>query len=596
MSMSPEGALHAYVNAFVDELARAGVRHVCIAPGSRSTPLALTIAANPRLKTWMHLDERSAAFFALGIARMLGEPVVLLCTSGTAAANFLPAVVEAKRAGVPLLVLTADRPPELRDVGSAQTIDQNRLYGVHAKWFVEVAMAEATPDLLRYARTLAGRAYAMAASVPPGPVHLNFPFREPLVPVRGEIPSDLSAAEALAFNGRLDGAPWVSVGTSVVKPEPIIVERLADILQNAKRPIIVCGPQYDPCLAAPLASLASRLGAPLLADSLSQMRWGTHDRSAVIDRYDSALRHEATAATLAPDVVVRIGAPPTSKTLLMYLRRHGTARHIVVDSSDWPDPTMLASEVIHASPSRLASALLVELAGESHERSDEWLTKWRKVNETAGRALSEYSNSLSEPFEGRALAETAALIPDGGTLFVSSSMPVRDLDSFAPGDERRLRVLANRGANGIDGVTSTALGAAAVRGENDGPLVLVTGDIAFYHDMNGLLAARMHSLDATIVVINNDGGGIFSFLPQATETARFELLFGTPHGLTFDSAAELYGATYSCADTWELLRESVTRGIRGRGLHIVEMRTDRTRNVALHRGAWAAAGAALDSR
>lgn len=594
MTVSPDRAAFAYVGAFVDELARAGVRHVCVAPGSRSAPLALTIANHPALRTWVHLDERAAAFFALGMARALGAPVALVCTSGTAAANFLPAVVEARSAAVPLLVLTADRPPELRDVGAPQTIDQRGLYGTHVKWFVEVALPEATPALVRYARTLASRAAGLAAAVPAGPVHLNFPFREPLVPVATEPPAGMSEGDAIAWHGRPDGAPWARVDDALPTPDPRTTRRLAGYLRTARRPLVVCGPQQDCALAMPLAALARSIGAPLLADPLSQVRWGQHDRACVVDRYDAALRDEATAAALAPDLVLRIGAPPTSKPLQRFLQRHTPAHHVVVDAARWPDPALLATEMVHADPRVLCEHLLDHLASGRGAAAPESLTAWRRVDATAGAALAAYCAALTEPFEGRALAEVAAVVPPGGTLCVSSSMPVRDLDAFAAGDDRALRVLANRGANGIDGVLSTALGAAAAARETGGgPLVLVIGDLAFYHDMNGLLAAKLHALDATIVVLNNDGGGIFSFLPQAAHPAHFEQLFGTPHGLDFAPAAALYGAQYHRADTWDALRAAVEAGTAGRGLHIIEMRTDRARNVALHRDAWAAVARAL---
>ena len=614
MTISPDQAASVYIGAFVDELIRAGVRHVCIAPGSRSAPLALTIAANPALRTWMHLDERVAAFFALGLARMTEVPVALLCTSGTAAANFLPAIVEAQAAGIPLLVLTADRPPELRDVGAAQTIDQNRLFGAHVKWFAEVALPEATPHMVRYARTLAGRAVAMAAASPPGPVHLNFPLREPLVPRSLEAPAEMSAADALAWRGRPDGAPWVAVTDAPSVPGDETVQRLAARLGDARRPLIVCGPQYDFALAPSLTALARAIGAPVLADPLSQVRWGTHDRSAVIDGYDAALRHDATSASLVPDLILRVGGIPTSRPLVQFLERHGTVPLIVVDRARWPDPSLLAAEVIHADPRLLTERLAEACAPGSDvrarsrsvaEKSESsrtprrdchWLDAWRQIDDTTRRALAGHGAAIDEPFEGRALAEITALVPTGGSIFVSSSMPVRDLDAFAAGDDRAIRVFANRGANGIDGVLSTALGAAAgARDVGAGPVVLVIGDLAFYHDMNGLLAGKLHELDATIVVLNNDGGGIFSFLPQAAHPAHFELLFGTPHGLTFEAAAGLYGAHYRLAATWADLHAGVKAGVADRGLHIVEMPADRARNVTLHRDAWAAVSSVLDS-
>ncbi|HEY8309207.1 MAG TPA: 2-succinyl-5-enolpyruvyl-6-hydroxy-3-cyclohexene-1-carboxylic-acid synthase [Gemmatimonadaceae bacterium] len=585
MTSSIANATAAYIGAFVEEMSRAGVRHVCIAPGSRSTPLALTIASHPRIRAWMHLDERSSAFFALGMARALDEPVAILCTSGTAAANFLPAVVEARMACIPLIVLTADRPPELRDVGAAQTIDQNRLYGNYPKLFVEVALAEFTPELLRYVRTLACRAVAASAAVPAGPVHLNFPFREPLVPAPSNPPADMSQSDALAWAGRPNAAPWVIVDDAAPVASSDAIGAVAQLLTAASRPVLICGPQYDSTLPSSLGALAAALAAPLLADPLSQCRWGLHDRTTVIDRYDAALRDDSIADSLAPDIILRIGGLPTSKPLLQYIQRHPAAINIVVDAAHWPDPTLLAARVIHAQP-RLVCEQLLASVGKPPASRDSWLRSWRRVQCSAGKSLAQYTDALGEPFEGAALAAVAHLLPSGSTLFVSSSMPVRDLDAFAEGDHRTLRVMANRGANGIDGVVSSALGVAATQTGGDAQLVLVIGDIAFYHDMNGLMAGRLHGLDATIVVLNNDGGGIFSFLPQSTQPDHFEQLFGTPHGLTFESVAKLYGAQYALVSSIDSLRTAVTDGLKSRGLNIIELRTDRARNVLLHRDAW----------
>ena len=628
---SPAEAAHAYVGAFVEELARAGVRHACVAPGSRSTPLALTLAAHPGIRTWVHLDERSAAFFALGMAKWSGRPVALLCTSGTAAANFLPAVVEARQGRVPLVVLTADRPPELRDVGAAQTIDQDRLFGTHAKWFVEVALPEATAPMLRHARTLACRAAATAAAAPAGPVHLNFPFREPLVPAPLATPADLSPDDALAWTGRPDGAPWVRVDDAPRVPDATTVAWLGTLLRDAQRPVVVCGPQSDPALGDALGTLAGLVRAPLLADPLSGVRWGTHARGAVIDAYDAFLRDAGVAAALAPDLVLRLGAIPTSKPLLQYLERHGAARQVVVDAAGWPDPLSRAAAVVHAEPRAVCEAVAgwwaidgvrVVEGGEEGDGADRWIAargappngtmapsaapsviepspaasswlgRWRALDAGTRRAIDAHLARLDEPFEGRVLRDVAAALPDGATLWVSSSMPVRDLDSFAAGDGRALRVLANRGANGIDGVVSSALGAAAAAAEaGAGPLVLVIGDLAFYHDMNGLLAARLHALRATIVLVNNDGGGIFSFLPQAAHPTHFERLFGTPHGLDFRMAAALYGASFVTLEQGDDVGAAVRAALHEPRLDVIEVRTDRARNVALHRAVWAAVAA-----
>jgi 2-succinyl-5-enolpyruvyl-6-hydroxy-3-cyclohexene-1-carboxylate synthase len=573
-----------YAAAFVEEMRRSGVRHVCVSPGSRSTPLALAIANNAGLKTWIHIDERCSAFFALGIARASNEPVAIVCTSGTAAANFFPAVVEARSAGVPLLVLTADRPPELRDVGAAQTIDQNRLYGAHSKWFVEVALPDANPEMTRYVRALASRAVAVATESPAGPVHLNFPFREPLVPS-----TDVSAP---SVETRAHGAPWVRVTRGERSIDSSSVRVLAERLARASKPIIVCGPQRDRSLGDSVTRLAEKIGAPVLADPLSQVRWGAHARDTIIDRYDAVLRHERTAKALAPDLIIRIGGTPTSKALIQFIEKNLSASLVVIAESQWPDPSHLAEEMVRANARTACDQLADAVKNIASEET--WISKWKEADRIARSALEQHACSVAEPFEGAALADVAAVLPDGAALFVSSSMPVRDLDAFAAGDSRSIHVMANRGANGIDGVVSSALGAAAAAGAGS-PLVLVIGDLALYHDMNGLLAAKLHSLDATIVVLNNDGGGIFSFLPQAQHPSHFEMLFGTPHGLDFEPVAELYGARYEHVDDSASLRRAVATGIARGGLNIVEMRTERARNVELHREAWAQVAAGLDA-
>jgi 2-succinyl-5-enolpyruvyl-6-hydroxy-3-cyclohexene-1-carboxylate synthase len=623
--VTPAGALHACVGAFVDELARSGVGDVVVCPGSRSTPLALVLADHPGVRVWMHYDERSAAFFALGMARFRRQPVGVLCTSGTAAANFMPAVVEASYGRVPLLVLTADRPPELQEVGAPQTVDQLRLYGRHAKWFAQALLPEATDDALRYARTLACRAAAVARAAPAGPVHVNLPFREPLIPLPGEPPPE---RDQLAWHGRPGGQPYVRVtevaalgaATSLLHSQPDEpadgrssngsspagsaaapapgsrpiggeagpVERLARELAAVERGLLVCGPQDDPRLGPAAHALAAALGWPLLADPLSGARTGP-----AIDAYDALLRDADFVARAAPEAVLRLGAMPTSKPVLLYLQRHGGARQVVVDApGGWQEPTALAAEVVHADPPSLCRALAAALPAFTPSAGG-WLTGWRQANARARAAIAAVLAEVDEPFEGRVFAELADLLPAGATLWAGSSMPVRDLDTFFPAVTGPLRLLANRGANGIDGVVSSALGAAAAA---DGPLVLAIGDLSFYHDMNGLLAARLHALDATVVLLNNDGGGIFSFLPQAAHPRHFERLFGTPHGLDFRPAVEMYGGRYERVTAWPAFRDAVRAALEAPGLKVIELPTDRARNVELHRLVWPAVSAALAGR
>ena len=588
MNDKPDNVLHLYAGAFVDELARAGIRHACVCPGSRSTPLAMRLADHRDIKLWMHLDERSAAFFALGLAKAGRQPAVLLCTSGTAAANFMPAIVEAHYAHVPLVVLTADRPPELRDVGAPQTIDQLKLYGPYAKWFGEMALPEATADMLRYARTVACRAVAQALEAPAGVVHLNFPFREPLVPVP---PDGHDQVDDEATLGRPGGRPFVKVTSGPSRVSSQMLARLAPELRPLQRGLIVAGPQSDDSFPAAVTRLGAALGYPILADPLSQVRCGPHDRRGVIDAYDAFLRGANVVERLAPQVILRFGAMPTSKPALLYLQRYAQVRQILVDlDGSWNDPARLASDVVHAD----ASLFCADLAEALHDRPpapSPWPDLWREINRRTRLAVTAQVESFAELFEGRVFTELAECLPEGAACYVSNSMPVRDLDTFWPSHGRSIRFLANRGANGIDGVVSSALGASAT---GEGPLTLVIGDLAFYHDLNGLLAAKLHRLRATIILTNNDGGGIFSFLPQAAYPEHFEQLFGTPHGLDFRPAAEMYGATFSRIADWRSFRAAVDAGSQAAGVTIVEVPTHRQRNVSLHRAVWQAVAAALD--
>jgi 2-succinyl-5-enolpyruvyl-6-hydroxy-3-cyclohexene-1-carboxylate synthase len=565
------------VGAFVDELARSNVRDAVVCPGSRSTPLAIKLAQHPMIRVWMHLDERSAAYFGLGLARARRGPVALLATSGTAAANFFPAIVEAFYGRIPLVVLTADRPHELRDCGAPQTIDQLRLYGEHVKWFFDLPEPQATPTLVRHTRTLAARAVARALEDPPGPVHLNWPLREPLVP---EL-----FAEPASWGARPEQRPYAAVSSGARAPAPELVASLASDLRAIERGLIVCGPQDDPELAAASVGLAERLGYPILADPLSGVRCGPHDRSLVLDAYDATLRLDDERA---PEIVLRFGAPPTSKPLLLYLQRHATVRQVLVDGGGgWRDPTGLTSDVVHADARLLSRALVEALA---RRAPGEWVAHWVSRDRAARRAIAAHLASLDELFEGAVFPELSEVLPERALLYVGNSMPVRDLDTFLGASGHPWRVLSNRGANGIDGVVSSACGASAAA---HGPVVLVIGDISFFHDLNGLLAARQHQLDLVIVVMNNDGGGIFSFLPQADHPEHFETLFGTPHGLDFRPFVEGYGGRFVRIANWTEFGAAVGEGLTRGGLQVIEVPTERARNVELHRQVWRVVSSAV---
>jgi 2-succinyl-5-enolpyruvyl-6-hydroxy-3-cyclohexene-1-carboxylate synthase len=546
------------LRAFVDELARCGLREACTSPGSRSTPLVLSLAREPRIRATSHIDERSGSFFALGLAKATGLPVALACTSGTAAANYAPAVIEAHEARVPLLVLTADRPPELRELGAGQTIDQVKLYGSAAKWYLEVDDHPATPERMRWLRQLACRAFWTATDGRPGPVHLNFSLREPLV-LDAPLPE-----EEPGGGGRAGGRPWVTRPRSRSAPAPALLDGLRAAVDGHPRGVIVAGrSERDPGLGEALAGLADALALPLLADPLSGARRGP----AAIAHYDALLRNPDWAHT--PDLVIRVGDLPTSKPLRQWLHGLDGALQIAFDAENaWQDPAGAVATIVSADPRVLAPE------GPRKERG--WLEEWRRADRAAARGIAEVLTSgLSEP---RVAAELGVRLPPDTVLVVASSMPVRDVETFFPARDAPPRVLSNRGANGIDGTLSTAFGVAAAGNRT----VLLTGDVAVAHDMGGLLAARRLELDLTIVLINNDGGGIFHFLPVGREGADFERHVATPHGLDFADAAKLYGLDHMLVDTPEAFRAAIEHP------GIVEVRTDRAENVELHRRVWQA--------
>src|SRR6266852_2509280 len=590
---------YAYTGAFVDELQRAGIRNVVICPGSRSTPLAIVFAAQPAIRTWMHVDERSAAYFGLGMAKQLHQPVALLCTSGTAAANFLPALVEAKLTHVPLLVLTADRPHELRDNGAPQSIDQNRLYGIYVKWFVEIALPEATNVALRYIRTIAVRAAASVQANPAGPVHLNFPFREPLTPepIPGQSLPPVAQRDLVAWQGRPDNAPFVEVREAPLDvPAATTMGYLMDMVRGARRGLIIVGPNDDLTLVEPIVRLARRLGYPILADPLSQLRCGDHDQVMVLSSYDAFLRIDSFIESAQPELILRFGAMPTSKPLLLYLKRYASCPLVLIDGhGGWEEPTQLASELFHANPAALCQALLDQREEIQPSVSQAWLTTWQDADKLTRQTLQYAVQDFNELFEGRVFTELAGLLPDGATLYTGNSMPVRDLDTFFWCSEHRIRIMGNRGASGIDGVVSSALGASAGAGPNE-PTVLVLGDLSFFHDLNGLLAARLYQLDLIIVLINNDGGGIFSFLPQAAYPEHFEQLYGTPPGLDFRLAVQMYGGQFQREESWEQFRKAVSQGLNTGGIHVIEIPTERTSTVKMHRQLWEVIGKTLNER
>ena len=538
--MIPINRTYAPLQAFVDELARCGLRRAVIAPGSRNAPLILTLAGHEGIEATSVIDERCAGFVALGMAKATGRPVAVTTTSGTAAANLHPAIVEAWEARVPLIVLTADRPPELRDVGAGQAIDQIKLYGTAAKWFVEVGTHEPSRETAIHHRALACRAYWTAAAGRPGPVHLNFPLREPLAP-RAE---DLAAGD---WAGREDGRPWTQLREQASAPYGDDVHALAARIAAAPRGAIVCGPTGED-VAEPAARLAAQSGWPLLAEPTSGVRCGDHDLSHVVAHYDVLLRVERFSRRHVPELVLRVGDTPTSKPLREWL---AYAPQVVLDPhAAWHEPTRRADLILHAAAAPTLDALAAALEMRTAEHDPDWLASWRDADELVAPALAD----APDPFEPKVIAALERQLPDDALLWISSSMPIRDLEAYFPRSPKRLRFLANRGASGIDGVVSSALGAALATAR---PTWLITGDLALVHDVGGLLAARRAGVELQVVCLNNSGGAIFDFLPVAEHAPDelYEQYIATPAGVDLSSLAP----------------------------GIVEIETDRDTNVELHR-------------
>jgi 2-succinyl-5-enolpyruvyl-6-hydroxy-3-cyclohexene-1-carboxylate synthase len=570
--------------AIADELVRSGVDSVVVSPGSRSTPLVTAVAGHDDLHVHSVLDERSAAYFALGRARRTGEVTPLICTSGTAAANYHPAVIEADRGRVPLLLLTADRPPELRDSGANQTVDQEKLYGDATRWYKDLPEPEAAERKLRSLRTDVARALAAATGTPSGPVHLNCPFRKPLepTPVPGDVPADL---DTLAAAGRDGDRPFVKTTAGAPQLDRADLQRLAEAL-TVDRGLIVAGPA-DPPGVDPQAvtALAHATGFPIVADPLSGLRFGGHTRvTTTVGGYDGYLDPRVTDDWPEPDAVFRIGASPTSKRLRKYLARVD-AREVVVDPAGaWREAEFTATDLVVADPSRLAARLAEVVRGGGDA---DWRDRWTAADRTHREVVTDAIGDGVEPrstsnrlqaddgaggyFEGAILADVADLAPEPSTLVVSNSNPVRDADRYMAPTDAGYTVLGNRGASGIDGVVSTALGAGSATTDH---LTLVIGDLAYYHDGNGLLSTLRCGVSATIVLIQNDGGGIFHRLPIESFDPPFTESFRTPHGLDFEPTGDLYDLDYATVDDRESFRDAYAASVGSDGTDVIDVRTD----------------------
>ena len=550
----------------VDEWVRLGVAHAVVSPGSRSTPMAIALATNSKIALHVFHDERSASFAALGIGLQSGIPAVLLCTSGTAAAQFFAAVIEASHAHVPLLVCTADRPPELQGVGAPQTINQTHLYGTFVRKFIDAGLADDAKTSKW--RSIARDAFSATVGVNRGPCHVNLPFREPLVGVADALPA-------------VDTHSPVRVSADVATASE---RKKLSLALRAERGLIIAGNGIDQPRF--ILELAARLKWPVIADPRSNCRVAAESShgATVVSCADVVLRHQPTAELLKPSVVIRVGDPPVSKVVNQWLAQCGAEQIAVTQQPTLIDPDKVVTTHIVGS----INELFMEMSRGADVRSEtEWIIKWKQCENSARAALDVVFSKqvqLTEPLCAVTVSDSVAA---GSNVVVSSSMPVRDLEWFAPARDG-VRVFSNRGVNGIDGVVSTAVGIAL---SAKAPTALIIGDIAMLHDSNGLLNLIRRDVQLKIIVVDNEGGGIFSFLPQAQvmEDAQFEQLFGTPHSADFESLAKTHGLAF----TWVSTAEELRRELGNTATSIIGVRTDRNKNVDDHNVLYIAVAEAL---
>ncbi|MBW4472067.1 MAG: 2-succinyl-5-enolpyruvyl-6-hydroxy-3-cyclohexene-1-carboxylic-acid synthase [Stenomitos rutilans HA7619-LM2] len=582
-----------WTSILVETLHRLGLATAIVCPGSRSAPLAIAVANHPYVEAIPVLDERSASFFALGLARQSHRPIALICTSGTAGANFYPAVIEAKESGVSLLILTADRPPELRDCNAGQAIDQHKLYGTFPNWQTELAMPTLELPMLAYLRQTLIHAWERALYPVSGVVHLNLPFREPLAPTLepsaqalastfdieaffasvtpnwdGEGKRQKGEGKSQESEIRSQESKHSSEGTYPTPHSPPPTPYSLLPTPHSPSGIIIAGtdqPEAPEVYCRMIAHLSQVLGYPVLAEGLSPLRNYADWNPNLITTYDLILRNAELADKLAPETVIRIGGMPTSKQLRVWLETTQPRQWII-------DPDGRNLDPLHGNTTHLRRSITTFLQSFSQQAAIEtpYLTLWRTIEAQVRQTVDQTLREIDGLFEGKAAWLLSQVLPVGTPLFINSSMPVRDVEWFwAPGNSRVLPYF-NRGANGIDGTLSTALGIAHRQQSS----VMLTGDLALLHDTNGFLLRQHFVGHLTIVLINNNGGGIFEMLPIAQHNPPFEAFFATPQAIDFAKLCTTYGVVYERITTWQQLEQRLNP-LPTKGMRVLEIRTDR---------------------
>ena len=570
--------MNEYIAALVDEFYQLGVRHAVFSPGSRSTTMAMLFKEHEGFETYMNIDERSASFMALGIAKAHKEPTVLVCTSGSAVAHYLPAILEAQYTGIPLIVLSADRPHTLLHVGAPQTVDQHKIFGTAVNYFEELAVPQES-HYYTYPRQVARKSYMKAMDTKKGPVHINVPLFEPLVPELSRNHFEAGRSSFKVFKPNYSSVFGFDNRNNLTHINNAIdiahgndgTNEINDLLERYERILILAGPQIDIDEANTIRFFGEALQAPILADPLSNVR-GCGISEVVISTYDALLAGQALWHELKPDCVIQFGQIVVSKRVQQMIASWTDVEYIEVNPTmDSMNPT--GKTTIHMQAS---IDVFTHLYGKNNN-SDTYLNIWRRLEQAGKKQLS---LAIDEPhcFEGRTIRELQKKIPEDGQIFVANSMTIRDFDYFWFSGESKAVLYGNRGVNGIDGTISTALGLAV----NGRPTYLVTGDLSLFHDLNGLAVAKTHNLNLTIILHNNDGGGIFEYLPQKG-TKHFDYLFSTSQGLDYSGAAKLYGCGYTKISSPNELSSVLANVSQETGVHIIEIPTNREYSRELHK-------------
>ncbi|MCW9097786.1 MAG: 2-succinyl-5-enolpyruvyl-6-hydroxy-3-cyclohexene-1-carboxylic-acid synthase, partial [Ignavibacteriaceae bacterium] len=561
---------------FIDQLAVMRVQHACISPGSRSTPLTYILSKNRKIKSFIHIDERSSAFFALGLAKVTGKPVLVITTSGTAVAELYPAIIEAYQQRTPLIICTADRPAELIGTGANQTINQHNIFRNHIRWFRDLGLPSISDTGFYHLQKIAIKAYRISSSENRGPVHLNFPFKKPLEP--------FSYTDSVSKNiFRTKPQRLIRTNSQISTPKlekSKDFKRIVSQLTESEKGIILVGPmEYDDKLIKKIKELSGLLKYPVFADGISQLRFSVNKKdNFLISNFNSMFASQKFISEHNPDIILQFGRTPTSTIMEKFLEETDSVRYTIDTYGDKHDPARTANLIFAIKPVSFCETLISQLREENFKRpKSNWSKDFIRAEEISENLKSKIIDRAKFPNEPSIITEILKLIPSGSNLVIGNSLPVRDLDNFAFKSSKKIKIHFNRGASGIDGITSTALGIASIKKKT----FLITGDLSFLHDLNALAAAVKYSIPITILVINNNGGGIFESLPIANRVKHFDKFFITPHNLDLGEIIKSFGIDHQLITTRKELQRHLKNSLNLNIPSVLEIQTDAVRSVEL---------------